>query len=78
MHDQGHKVENNTSYQDNQSTTLMLKTGENLCTRNSRHINIRHFFVKDRIENKEIKVEHCPSENMLGDFFLKYYKVNCS
>ena len=37
----------------------------------SRHINIRYFFVKDRIDKKEIKVEYCPSRCMLADFFTK-------
>ena len=64
-------MENNTLFQDNQSTILMLKNGRNSCTGNSRHINIRYFFVKDRIENEEVKVEYCPSEDMLADFFTK-------
>ena len=71
MHEQGCTVENITLYQGNQSTILMLKNGRNSCTGNSRHINIRYFFVKDRIDNKEINVEYCPSTNMLGDFFTK-------
>ena len=49
----------------------MLKNGRNSCTGNSRHINIRYFFVKDRIDKKEIRVEYCPSLIMLADFFTK-------
>ena len=29
------------------------------------------FFVKDRIDKKEIRVEYCPSSIMLADFFTK-------
>ena len=71
MHEQGYTVESSKLFQDNQSTILMLKNGRNSCTGNSRHINIRYFFVKDRIENEEVKVEYCPSEDMLADFFTK-------
>ena len=49
----------------------MLKNGRNSCTGNSRHIHIRHFFVKDRIDKKEIRVEYCPTSIMLADFFTK-------
>jgi hypothetical protein len=28
-----------------------------------------YFFVKDRIDKKEIRVEYCPSLLMLADFF---------
>ena len=71
MHEQGCTVENITLYQGNQSTILMLKNGRNSCTGNSRIIDIRYFFVKDRIDNTEIRLEYCPSTNMLGDFFTK-------
>ena len=45
--------------------------GRNSCTGNSRHIHIRYFFVKDRIEKKEMRVENCPTEHMLADYFTK-------
>ena len=71
MHMQGYTIKNNILYQDNQSTILMLKNGRNSCIGNSRHIHIRFFFVKDRIDKKEVKIEYCPSLSMLADFFTK-------
>ena len=68
---QGYEVKDNVLYQDNQSTILMLKNGRNSCTGNSRHINIRYFFVKDRIDKKEVRVEYCPTGIMLADYFTK-------
>jgi hypothetical protein len=68
---QGYTIKNNVLYQDNQSTILMLKNGRNSCTGNSRHIHIRYFFVKDRVDKKEVRVEYCPSLSMLADFFTK-------
>ena len=37
----------------------------------TRHINIRFFFTKDMEERKEIKLEYCPTEDMLADFLTK-------
>ena len=49
----------------------MLKNGRNSCTGNSRHIDIRYFFVKDRVDKGEVKVEYCPTLQTLADFFTK-------
>ena len=68
---QGYKIKDNMLYQDNKSTIRMLKNGRNSCTGNSRHINIRYFFVKDRIDKKELRVEYYPSSIILVDFFTK-------
>jgi len=29
------------------------------------------FFVKDRINNGKLRIEYCPAESMLADFFTK-------
>ena len=44
---------------------------ENLCTGNSRHIDIRYFFVKDRVDKKEMQIVYYPTEQMLADYFTK-------
>ena len=49
----------------------MEKNGRNSCTGNSRHINIRFCFVKDRVENKKVVIKYCPTEFMLADFYTK-------
>ena len=51
---QGHSITNNIIYQDNQSAIKMEKNGRNSCTGNSRHIDIRFFYVKDRVEKGEM------------------------
>ena len=68
---QGYQIKNNTVYQDNQSTIRMARNGRVSCTGNSRHINVRYFFVKDRIQKGEFKVDFCPTLLMIGDFFTK-------
>ena len=55
----------------------MLKNGRNSCTGNSWHIHIRYFFVKDRIDKKEVKVEYCLTSIMLADFLPNRCKDSC-
>ena len=71
MEAQGYKLMNNILYQDNQSTIRMLNNGRNSCTGNSRHVHIRYFFVKDRVDKDEVTVKYCPTHLMLADFFTK-------
>ena len=49
----------------------MMKNGRNSCTGNSRHVNVRYFFVKDRIDKGELKVVFCPTHIMLADYYTK-------
>jgi hypothetical protein len=36
-----------------------------------RHINIRYFFITDRVNMKEISVRRCPTKKMVADFMTK-------
>ena len=68
---QGYDLSENVIFQDNQSAIRLEKNGRNSCTGNSRHIDIKYFFVKDRIENGEVSVSYCPTLSMLADFYTK-------
>ena len=68
---QGYGVNDNIVYQDNKSAILLEKHGRVSSSKRTRHINIRYFFVKDRIESGEVSVEYCPTEHMLADYFTK-------
>ena len=68
---QGYTVTNNVVYQDNQSAMLLEKNGRASSSKRTRHINIRYFFITDRIARKEVEVEYCPTKEMLADFFTK-------
>ena len=68
---QGFEVKDNVVFQDNQSSMLLERNGRASSGRRTRHINIRYFFVTDRIKNKEMRVEYCPTGEMLADFFTK-------
>ena len=49
----------------------MEVNGRNSCTGNSRHIDIRFFFVHDRVKDGKLNVVFCPTGKMLADFFTK-------
>jgi hypothetical protein len=68
---QGFEVRDNVVFQDNQSTILLAKNGKASSGRRTRHIDIRYFFVSDRIARKELRVEYCPTGDMVADFFTK-------
>jgi hypothetical protein len=68
---QGYVLKENVFYQDNQSTIRFERNGRRSAGPNSRHIDIRYFFIKDRIGLESIDVQHCPTEQMLADFFTK-------
>jgi hypothetical protein len=68
---QGYVLKENIFYQDKMSTIQFKKNGRKSCGPNSRHIDIRYFWIKDRLGIENIDVVYCPTEQMLADFFMK-------
>ena len=68
---QGVPVSDNIIYQDNQSAILLEKNGKRSSGKKTRHIDIRYFFVTDRAQKKEVRIEYCPTSDMTGDYFTK-------
>jgi hypothetical protein len=71
MEGQGYKIRDNIVYQDNQSAMLLEKNGQRSSTKRTRHLNIRYFFVTDRIKAQQMTVEYCPTGDMWADPFTK-------
>lgn len=67
---QGYKVGPCDVLQDNQSTIRLVLNGKSN-SNNTRHINIRYFFIHDRLASKEIKLTYEPTESMLADALTK-------
>jgi hypothetical protein len=53
------------------SAMKMEQNGRASAGQRPRHINIRYFFIKDRIASGEINLFHCPTGIMIADFFTK-------
>jgi hypothetical protein len=67
---QGYKLDAVTVYQDNLSTMALARNGQSNSER-TRHINLRHFFVTDRIRAGEIGIAHLGTEEMIADIMTK-------
>ena len=68
---QGFRTRGTVLYQDNKSAILLENNGTMSSSKRTRHLNIRYFFVTDRIRSKELSVEYCSTHDMIGDFFTK-------
>ena len=68
---QGYHVADNVLYQDNQSAMLLEKNGKMSSSKRTRHLDIRFFFVTDNVQKKNVRIEYCPTDDMVGDFYTK-------
>jgi hypothetical protein len=71
LQEQGFDINDTILYQDNTSSILLEKNGRSSSSKRTRHMNIRYFFVKDQVASKELSIEHCPTEDMVADYFTK-------
>jgi hypothetical protein len=64
---QGYEIQQSIVYQDNKSAMLLEKNGKRSSRKQTRHINIRYFFVTDRVRAGEVGIEHCSTHDMTAD-----------
>jgi hypothetical protein len=67
---QGYTVGPARIFQDNQSTIALVAKGRSTSAR-TRHIAIRYFFIKDRVESGEVVVEYKATGEMRADILTK-------
>ena len=58
-------------YQDNTSSILLERNGQSSSTKRMKHMHIRYFYVTEQVHNKAIHITHCPTEEMVANFFTK-------
>ena len=68
---QGDEVKEDALHQDNQSCTQLHKNYPFSVGRGSKHVNIRCFFVVDKMEKRDAKMACCPTEKMVADHSAK-------
>ena len=61
-------------YKDNISAILLNNNGIIPSGNQTKHIRIRYFLIKDRIAMGDLKVEYCPTGNILEDYFTKPFQ----
>jgi len=68
---QGYEVVDNILFQDNKSAILLEKNGKASSSKRTKHINIRYFFITDRVDKGDVSLVWCPTGDMIGDFMTK-------
>ena len=66
----GYDLEPLLAYQDNTASMALASKGKSTSSR-TKHIAIRYFWIKERIDSGELKVEHMPTQDMLADLLTK-------
>ena len=61
----------NLLLQDNRSSILLEQNGRASSGKRTRHINIRYFFIMDRVNMKEISIDWCPTKKMVAEYMTK-------
>jgi hypothetical protein len=68
--DNNYKINKIIIYQDNLSTITLIEKGKP-CSRNTKHINMRYFFIKDYINQNIISVKYLNTDSMIADVLTK-------
>ena len=71
LQEQGYEMKPSLVHQDNKSAMLLEENGKASSSKRTKHINVRYFFVKDRIDKGEVALQHCPTEEMWADMNTK-------
>jgi hypothetical protein len=50
---------------------LLEKNGRASSSKRTKHINVRYYFLTDKIAKGELKVQWCPTSAMIADFMTK-------
>ena len=58
-------------YQDNMSAILLETNRKGSSYKRTKHIKVKYFYIKDKIDQGEIMVKHCPTEQMWSDINTK-------
>ena len=70
LEDQGVGIKNTIIYQDNMSSILLKKWKAIKYKKNKTYGHL--VFLHDQhVQNKTLSIEHCPTNDMLADFFSK-------
>ena len=67
---QGVPMEAAIVYQDNQSTIAMVAAGKSTSQR-TRHVNIRYFWVHDKVQKRELELVYPQTARMVADLLTK-------
>ena len=68
---QGYKVDTNIIYQDDKKSSIKLEKTKKRAAESWRVNSISNYYVTNMIQNGEIEVRYCSTEDMISDFMSK-------
>ena len=68
---QGYGIDENILYQDNMTAMLLEKNGKKSSSKNTKHMNVRYYFIKDWVQTRDVLIKRYLTEEILGDHFTK-------
>ena len=68
---QGDEAKEDILMKDNESCILLHQNYPFSTRTGSKHINVRYFFVVDKIRSKEVRIVCCPTDEMIADYSSK-------
>jgi hypothetical protein len=71
LENQGYTIEENILYQDNISTILLANNGRWSSSKRTKHIKSRYFYIKDKVDQGEVSIQHQPTDKMWSDVLTK-------
>jgi hypothetical protein len=71
LKEQGYEVAETILYRDNQTAMKLEVNGKLSSGKRTQHFHITYFFMNDLINQKEVKVEFCPTNMMISDYMTK-------
>jgi hypothetical protein len=71
MKAQGCGVQDNVLFQDNKISILLEKNSKASRRKRTKHINIRYFFITNRVSKEEVSVVCCHTGDMIGNYATK-------
>ena len=71
MQAQGMNLRKVVLMQDNTTTILLENNGCASSTKQTKHIDVQYFYVKEKVDSKDVVVEYCLTKHMRADFFTK-------
>ena len=62
MQEQGYNMDPSLLYQDTMSAILLETNGRASSSKRTKHIKVKYYLNKDKVNQKEITIKHCPTE----------------
>jgi hypothetical protein len=71
MEEEGYDMDPSVLYQDNMRTILLEAIGKASSMKRTKHIKVKYFYIKEKVDSDRILLKHCPTGQMWMDINTK-------